>query len=189
MRHLIALTGGLGSGKSVVARMLVAMGYDVYDCDSRAREIMDHDVEMQRRIAVEICSEAVGPCGIDRRRLAEAVFSNSRLLEKLNSIVHGSVRADLRRWVSGRQLAFVETAILYESSLDREVDEVWVVDAPRDVRIMRGMKRDYASRESVEARIRSQESFDCGRVHANVRHIINDGTIAVLPQVLNLLSA
>lgn len=186
--RLIAVTGGIGSGKSVVSRMLRCMGYDVYDCDSEARRLMDCDEEIKHAIAHEICREAVTPEGaIDRAVLADAVFADAVLLERLNKAVHETVRRDLRRWSAGRRLAFVETAILYQSYLDRMVDEVWIVEAPVDLRIKRVMTRNNLTREQVQRRISSQDSYDPGRCHHCVRHLINDGDIPLLPQLLSML--
>lgn len=186
---LIAVTGGIGSGKSVVCRMLRCMGYAVYDCDSEARRLMDCSDEIKRLIAGEICREAVLPDGsIDRAALADAVFADAMLLERLNDAVHETVRRDLRRWCAGRRLAFVETAILYQSSLDLMVDEVWDVDAPADIRIRRVMARNGLTPTQVEQRILSQDSFDSPRRHQCVRRLINDGYIPLLPQVLALLA-
>ena len=177
---LIAISGGIGSGKSVVAAMLRAMGHEVYDCDSRAKKIMDSDSAIISRIASEVCAEAVVCGSIDRRRLAEVVFSDAHALSRLNSIVHGAVRSD-------RSLAFVETAILYQSGLDRMVNEVWQVVAPLSLRLGRAMRRDNASEQAVRARIATQDSHIPVRVHPCVREIVNDEVEPLLPQLLSLL--
>lgn len=184
---LIAVTGGIGSGKSVVSRMLRCMGFAVYDCDSRARRLMDADDGIKRVIAEEICREAVTPAGIDRRVLSDAVFSDTVLLERLNHAVHESVRSNLRRWAVGRRLAFVETAILYQSSLDRMVDEVWTVEAPVEMRIRRVMARSALSRRQVEQRVALQDGYDPCRRHSRVETIVNDGIVPLLPRILSLL--
>ena len=117
---LIAVTGGIGAGKSVVCRVLRAMGYPVFDCDSEAKALMDADCDIKRRIAIEIDESAVCGGSIDRRRLAEIVFADAEKLEILNSIVHGAVRQRIAEWaqtLAGR-LLFVETAILFQSGLN-----------------------------------------------------------------------
>lgn len=132
---LIAICGGIGSGKSVVCRIVAAMGHEVYDCDSRAKEIMDCSAEIKNAIACRVHREAIAPDGsIDRRRLGEIVFSDAEALARLNSIVHAAVREDLALWAARRpgKLLFVETAILYQSGLDAMVDEVWDVEAPQN---------------------------------------------------------
>lgn len=187
--RLIALTGGIGSGKSVVARMLRTLGYEVYDCDSRAKAIMDADPSIRARIAAEVCSEAVVGDSIDRPRLAKVVFSDADALCRLNSIVHGAVRADISSWASSRDVAFVETAILYQSGIDRMVSEVWEVVAPMELRLLRAMQRDNAPAESVRARIEAQDAFTPESLHPVRREIVNDGVVPLLPQLLTLLSA
>lgn len=188
----IAVTGGIGSGKSVVCRILSAMGYEVYDCDSEAKAIMDTDAGMKRRIAREIAAGAVGEDGrLDRKAIADVVFADARKLEALNSIVHGAVRDDISRRARraeyrGAQLFFVETAILYESGLDRMVDEVWEVTAPEEIRIRRAMRRDGSDYDRIKARIEAQEAASKGS-HPRVFRIVNDGVEPVVPQISKLL--
>lgn len=190
MTKLVAIVGGIGSGKSVVARMVAAMGYDVYDCDSRAKALMDTDDSIKRRIADEVCAEAIVGSEIDRRRLSAVVFNNLRKLERLNSIVHESVRSDLRAWVSKSRgsVAFVETAILYQSGLDKMVDEVWEVTALEEERVRRVMLRNGMTAEEVRSRIKAQDDYVAERKHERVFAVVNDGATAVLPRVLELLS-
>lgn len=186
----IAVCGGIGSGKSVVCRILESMGHEVYYCDERARRLMDECEEIKRRIAEEICEEAVAQGVIDRKILSERVFSDSLALERLNTIVHQSVRDDIERWLQAperRNPAFIETAILYQSGLDRMVDEVWEVMAPEDVRVRRVMKRNSLSAEQVRMRIEAQDSFVPECVHPAVSVIENDDVMPVLPQVERLL--
>lgn len=191
MRKLIAITGGIGCGKSVVAEILRALGRKVYDCDSRAKMLMDADDAMRRRIRDEISEATVdGTTGkIDRRKLASIVFSDSSKLEILNGIVHGSVRYDIIRWAASLpdETIFVETAILYQSGLDLIVDEVWNVTAPDDIRMVRVRHRDGLKAEDVTARMKSQSGYEPPRHHSRVFVIVNDGVEAILPQVLALL--
>ena len=103
-------------------------------------------------------------------------------------MVHDAVKADLMDWYGFRDIAFVETAILYQSSLDRVVDAVWNVTAPRDLRIERVMKRSGMTLQQVEDRIAVQDSFSDYEPHPHIFDIVNDGVIPVLPRVLELLS-
>lgn len=187
---LIAVTGGIGSGKSVVCRVLMALGYPVYDCDSRAKALMDADPEIKRRIGAEICSDAIDANGcIDRKALSAIVFNYADKLSALNSIVHSAVRADLRAWTKSQQtgnLCFVETAILYQSGLDHEVEAVWEVTAPVDLRIARVQNRSGLTAEQVRARIASQ-SFIPSAPHPFTYPIVNDGRSSLLRQIDTLL--
>lgn len=187
---ITAITGGIGSGKSVVSEMLRTMGYPVYDCDSHAKGIMDADDEIKHAIATQICPEAIDAEGhIDRRRLGEVVFADSELLEMLNSIVHGAVRADFKVWAeaTGADRVWLETALLYESGIDRMVDGVWEVTAPEDLRIRRVMRRNAMTPEQVKARIDAQQRTAHPEKHPYVDRIVNDDVQPLLPQVLALL--
>jgi len=188
MSYLIAITGGIGAGKSVVCRMLTTLGYDVYDCDSRAKSLIDGDRHIKRRIAEEVCMEALSPDGkIDRRRLGSHVFNNPKSLMALNAITHAAVRADIRHWAENKKLGFVETAIFNESGLGEMVDEVWTVEAPEEVRISRVIARNGLSREEVISRIHSQSSpLVKGMPH---HMLVNDDRTSLLEQILPLLSS
>lgn len=189
---LIAITGDIGSGKSVVSRILSVLGYDVYDCDSCARRLMDSSSRMINEIRSHFGDSVINDGKIDRRRLGVIVFSDNNALEKLNSIVHGQVRQDIAMWHESHSkcsgVVFVETAILYQSRLDMMVDMVWEVVAPRRVRLERIMMRNGFSVAEAESRIRSQESYVPSRHHESVSQIINDGNLAVLPQIEILLA-
>ena len=187
--RLIAITGGIGSGKSVISDILRAMGHKVYDCDTRAKALMDTDESIKDDLINLISIDAVrSDRTIDRKLLSEIVFNDPDALSRLNSIVHKAVRADLRRWrdTSSDKTVWVETAILYASRLDREVDEVWEVTAPTELRVQRVMKRNSMSREQVLARISSQ-STTAAQHHPLTKTIVNDGVEPVLPQILSLL--
>lgn len=199
---LIAVAGGIGSGKSVICRMLRVMGYEVYDCDTMAKALMDRSGRMKQRIAGEIGEEAImmpadnawETAVIDRRRLSAIVFSDKEKLSRLNAIVHGEVIADVKRWrdgkrVGGKNVVFVESAVLYTSGLHREVDAIWYVSASESTRIERAMARDNATREQIVARIASQEKELAAMRQSGdkIYEIDNNGERAVLPQVLGLL--
>lgn len=199
---LIAVAGGIGSGKSVICRMLRVMGYEVYDCDTMAKALMDRSGRMKQRIAGEIGEEAImmpadnawETAVIDRHRLSAIVFSDKEKLSRLNAIVHGEVIADVKHWrdgkrVGGKNVVFVESAVLYTSGLHREVDAIWYVSASESTRIERAMARDNATREQIVARIASQEKELAAMRQSgdNIYEIDNNGERAVLPQVLGLL--
>ena len=190
--QLIAITGGIGSGKSVVSEILRVMGYAVYDCDAEAKRIMDTDLSIISAIATDIAASAIRTDGsIDRAELARIVFSDAEALRRLNSIVHEAVRRHLSQWSATPTSApmpvkFVETAILYQSGLDRMVDEVWDVTAPEELRINRVMQRNGLSRHEVESRMAAQ-IYVPEHPHTAVRRIANGETDALLPQILHLL--
>lgn len=190
-RRLIAITGGIGSGKSVVSAILRILRYPVYDCDTEAKRIMDSDRTIIDAIASDIAADAIRPDGtIDRQTLGRIVFGDAAALQRLNSIVHGAVRRHLSVWYHNNTnpLQFVETAILYQSGLDRIVDEVWEVTAPDELRILRVMERNGLTREEVEHRIASQR-YEPATPHAVIRQIANGYNDAILPQLRALLES
>lgn len=187
--RLIAITGGIGAGKSIVSHILRLLGYAVYDTDSEAKRLMDSSGTIKAEIAAEIDNSAINDsCNINRKRLAEIVFNNPDKLATLNTIVHAAVRDDIRAFASAYdRTVFVETAILYQSKIDRMVDAVWEVTASDEVRIQRVMKRNSLTAEEVAARIRSQHYIP-EKTHDCVKVIVNDDTTPVLPQVERLVA-
>lgn len=192
MTPLIAITGGIGSGKSAVCRCLSAWGLKVYDCDSRARRLMDSDPAIHRRLCEEISPDTVKNGIIDRPRLAEIVFSDPSKLARLNAITHRRVTEDLRRWretnSSSSPVLFVETAILLESRLHDEVDQIWLVDAPEETRLARACLRDSATPDQIMARMRRQRRVRHEDVSVPLHTIDNSGNTPLLPRLTELLA-
>ena len=189
---LIAITGGIGSGKSVVARMVQVMGHEVYDCDSRAKALMTEDDNVRHQLVDAFGPETFLEDGsLNRQHLSAAAFGNDESLSRLNGIVHPATASDMLLWGrnqadSGATVAFVETALLRTAGLDRLVDEVWHVTAPASVRIPRVMARSGLTAQQVQDRMASQTIEESPALGERI--IINDGIAAVLPQVINLLS-
>ena len=185
---LIAITGGIGSGKSVVSKVLATMGYPVYDTDSEARRLMNADVHVRNALIQAFGPEVFAPDGkLNRAGLASKVFNNPEALQLLNGIVHPAVRDDVKRWCQSQasSIAFVETAILHQSKMDAMVDAVWTVTAPMQVRIERVMRRSGLTASQVTDRIKSQQAEE-GRADVV---IVNDGKQAILPQIVQALQA
>lgn len=191
MPHIIALSGGIGCGKSLVSKILSYFGFYVYDCDSNAKKLMDSDSEIKLQIAEKISPKAIDQNGaIDRKILSDIVFNDSDKLSILNSIVHTSVKNDISKWIelySSQRTLFIETAILYQSGLDKMVDEVWEIKTPTELQISRVMKRNNLSKTAVEARIQSQKLSNNHPKHKNIKIIINDNNSPILPQLYALI--
>lgn len=188
--YLIGICGGIGSGKSVVSRLLRLMGHEVYDCDAGARRLMETDAVIKSRIRDEISADVTdGVAPPDRRLLASIVFSDEKMRQTLNSIVHCEVRKDVARHGDGCGVMFVEAAILAESGLAEMCDAIWHVEAPLGSREQRVRHRDGCSREAFVSRTESQrrEAELLKRYEWKTVGIINDGVRPLLQQIGTLL--
>ena len=187
-KSIVAIVGGIGSGKSLVSRVLRLLGYEVYDCDSRAKALMNTSPIIKRQLIDAFGEDVFTSDGtVNRQVLAQIIFSNKAALERVNAIVHPQVIADILRTadVVSQQPLFVETAIPHQSGIDGLAHSLWLVDAPIDVRIARVIARDGASRSQVVARINSQDFSQLCNPH--IHRIVNDGSLALIPQITKLL--
>ena len=188
-KELIAITGGIGSGKSVVARVLRNMGFNVYDCDLEAKRLMNSSPIIKQQLTDHFGENIYTHDGfLNKPLLSSIIFNNHEALSIVNSIVHPVVKDDLINWHNTRPGCqnFVETAILVEAGMHTMVDEVWNVSAPLETRIARVMSRNATTRDKVLERISSQ-SASMSAVTVPVKNIINDGNMAILPQIMALL--
>ncbi len=187
----IGITGGIGSGKSVVSRLLEVMDVPVYISDLETRRLMMSD-ESIRRGLISLLGEEVyaGGC-LNKPLLASYLFGGETQALRVNGIVHPRVKDDFCRWCGERSkhsLVGMESAILLEAGFRREVDLVLMVYAPLEVRIRRAVQRDTSSREQIEQRIRCQMDDEEKRRQADYV-IVNDGDSPLIPQVLAFLSS
>lgn len=183
----IAIIGGIGSGKSVVSSILRILGYGVYDCDSEAKRIMVDSADVKTAIKNEFPLAYTEEGELDRPALAKIIFNDKTKLSKLNNIVHPAVRKDFSRWAEAqsRDIVFVETAILFESKMDGDVDEIWNVTASEEIRIERVQKRNGFSVEQIKERIAAQSTEIV--TDKKVVEINNNGDVSLLSQVQNLV--
>ncbi len=158
----VGITGGIGSGKSTVCRLLADHGYPVLSADALAIEIEETDPFAVKKIKSLLGTEAYFPDGtLNRHYVATRVFSNKKFRKSMESIVHPAVFRELRRRAvvlsnAGIRLAVIEAALIYESGMDAYVDFVVVVQADEAVRIARVMNRDGISADEVRKRISAQ---------------------------------
>ena len=187
--QVVGITGGIGSGKSVVSRFLRAMGYAVYDSDAEAKRIMDGDEALKKQLSEIFGADIYAVGRLDRRALAGKVFSDASALARLNAAVHPAVRADFRRWAEAHgdaPILFMESAILAESGFTDMVDAVWLVEAPEEIRVARIVRRDSCSAQEARQRIRAQWSDEAKERYASVV-LHNDGKKPLIPQILGAL--
>ena len=186
----IGITGGIGSGKSVVSRLLRIMGYSVYDTDSEAKRLMESSLEVVQKLSECFGRDIYHNGRLNRGLLSSRVFGKSDKIVLLNSIVHPVVRFDFYRWSESlnEEICFVESAFLYESRFDELVDEVWTVTAPEELRISRVRQRSGLTEEEIKKRMAAQLSEE--EKQRRAAHIIwNDGNVSVIHRVLSLLKS
>lgn len=154
----IGITGGIGSGKSTVAKVLESMGYPVFYSDQVAKELMSSDRSLQSEIISHFGDDAYMNGQLNRAYLAERIFNNPTDKSVLNELVHPRVRAEFAAFAQSSQskLAFNEAAILFETGAHKNFDKTILVTAPKEERINRVMKRDNCSREDVLSRMDNQ---------------------------------
>jgi dephospho-CoA kinase len=160
--YKIGITGGIGSGKSTVCRLLEQYGAAVYDSDAEAKRLMNEDQALREALIEAFGEDCYNSEGLNRGYLASRVFGDKEQLQRLNSIVHPAVKADFRRWAEEQSAPYVilESAILFDAGFQSEVDATLAVLAPLPERVRRAMERDGAEREAVMSRISNQMSDD-----------------------------
>lgn len=192
---IIGITGGIGSGKSYLSQELAKRGFAVYDCDREAKRIIAEDKAVQAAIIKLLGKEAFIDGKYNTAYVAQRVFTEPQLLKKLNKIVHPAVKADISRQSSDVSLLVVESAILFESGLDKLCDKIVVVTAPEETRIARTIARDYHNEATpeninkVRARIRAQKEIPASTEvpQGKILTIVNDDT-SVLSSIIDRIS-
>lgn len=185
----LAVVGGIGSGKSVVSRMLGIMGVPVYDCDSRAKELMVSNafiVKELKRMFGDECYDENG--ALDRKYLASRIFVDENNTKRVNALVHPVVKSDFCSWAGMQKtpVVAVETALLYESGMIDVVDKVLVVWTDKETAIARTMQRSGMTREQVLNRMQKQMSTDDLLLLTDYS-LYNGGDNAVMPAMVELL--
>lgn len=179
----IAITGGIGSGKSYVCRLLAGRGIAIYDCDEAAKRLMRTSDELKHRLCALIGSDAYDDEGrLNKPRVAQFLLASASNARAIDGIVHPAVADDFLK--SGYD--WMECAILYESGFERLVDRVIVVTAPEEVRISRIMVRDGISREKAREWIARQWPQEDVRRKADYE-IVNDGKQPLDTQIENII--
>lgn len=185
----VGITGGIGSGKSVVSRILEHLGYPVYISDDRAKDLMVTDPYIISSLKKTLGENAYINGVLNKECIASFLFASPDNAQIINAIIHPRVRADFEKWCgkhSDKKLVGLESAILFEAKFGDAVDKTVLVYAPEDLRISRAMLRDNVSEELILRRIRAQVSDEWKREQADYI-IYNDNMKALLPQVFHLL--
>ncbi|MFW6043856.1 MAG: dephospho-CoA kinase [Marinilabiliaceae bacterium] len=185
--HKIGVTGGIGSGKSTVCKIFEVLGIPVYYADDRARALILSDPRI-RKGYIELFGEKVYQNGqLNRKLVADRIFSDRALLEKVNRLVHPVVREDFIQWAVRQDAPYVieEAAVLLESGGHDLLDFVVVVSAPESLRIQRVAHRDGISEQRIQERIKNQWTDQQRRELADYEVLADDRHL-VVPQVLQI---
>lgn len=186
----VGLTGGIGSGKSIVAQFLEVLQIPVYYADIRAKLLMNTNVELIEQIKAVFGEEVYGHGQLNRAYLAQKVFNDKNLLKVLNQLVHPRVKNDFENWSSqyvNSGLVVQEAAILFENGNYKNFDHMVLVTAPLNMRIARVMKRDGVTYDQVYERINNQWD-DIEKIKLANTVIINDDCHSLIDQTLKLLN-
>ena len=186
----IGITGGIGSGKSVISHILKTMGYPIYDSDSWAKKLMNENEEIRNSLIQRFGEATYTTTGLNRQFLAQQIFNNKENLTFVNSVVHPAVGKHFLQWAEQQysKLVFIESAILFSSGFNKIVDKVIFVDAPQEIRLQRAITRDNSNTEAVMARIKNQAENDAfARTHSDFV-IKNDNKTLITKQILSALN-
>jgi dephospho-CoA kinase len=186
--YRVGITGGIGSGKSLVCSILELFGVPVYYADLEARRLMNEDVELRSALKAEFGDGIYKGGELDRQKMGSRVFGEPRLLEKINQMVHPVVRKDFDNWCKAcENVPYVveEAAILFESGAAKQMNMSVLVYAPIALRISRVVDRDGLSSDEVKKRMSYQLDEEEKKRRAD-SIIINDETSLLLPQIVSL---
>ena len=187
----IGITGGIGSGKSIVSHLLQVMGIPVYISDAEAKRLICSDPFIRKGLQALLGKDIYSGNTLNKQLLASYLFASPEHAQIINGIIHPRVKENFRQWVHHQINTWVvgiESAILVEAGFTDEVDVVVMIYAPEELRISRAIRRDTSSRELIEKRIQSQMNDEKKREYA-VFVIINDDKTPLIPQILNLMKS
>jgi len=184
----IGITGGIGSGKSVVANILQQMGFPVYDSDSRAKALTQTNADIRQQLTAMFGDNLFKDNILDKKALSQLIFSSDKNLKAVNAIIHPVVVGDFATWTTRQNAAavFLESAILMESGLYQKMDKIILVTAPEKLRIDRVMKRSQLSEKEIQQRMQMQKTEEALAEKADFV-ILNDEKHLLIPQVHSIL--
>ncbi len=185
----IGITGGIGSGKSVVASLFQLLGVPVYIADEESKRLTNQSMTIRRQLIAHYGEAIYTAEGLNKPLLAAKIFQDPAQRRIVNGIIHPEVKHHFEAWAAQQEtpLCAIESAILFESGFDQVVDTHLMVYAPKALRIERATARDAASREAIQQRIESQMADEEKRELAD--HLIyNDNQQPLIPQVTALIA-
>ncbi len=184
----VGVTGGIGSGKSLVCSFFKMIGIPVYEADYEAKQLMNSSSVIKSQLMKTFGDDIYLPNStVDRKKLADIVFNSPSSLKKVNEIIHPEVRKHFYEWVDKQDSEYIvyEAAILFESGFYTMMDFLILVTSPVETRIQRVMARDGVSREDVMARI-NQQWDDADKIKRSNLVLTNNDTELIVPQLIEL---
>ena len=183
----IGITGGIGSGKTTVAKVFEVLGIPVYYADDAAKKLMNTDEKLKEKIQLQFGNDVYKDGRLDRKYLSEIVFKNPEKLQLLNALVHPATLKDAEKWMQSQSTAYSlkEAALIFESGAHENLDYVIGVTAPAPLRLQRTMQRDGIAREDVISRMDKQMD-ETIKMKLCDFVIKNDEQEMLLPQILKL---
>lgn len=184
----IGITGGIGSGKSLVCAILEKMGYPVFYADFEAKKAMNEDPELKKSLIQLLGDQTYANNELNRPFVAEQIFKNHNLKKEVNALVHPAVYRAYENWKKRQKspLVFNESALLFETGSYKRFDATILVTADRETRIQRVMERDHTSREAVLERM-SHQLDDHSKQKLCDFEIVNNDESLLLPQIMKIL--
>lgn len=186
----VGLTGGIGSGKSTVAKIFEVLGVPVYYADVAAKKLMNENAELISAIIKAFGDDSYKNAKLDRSYISSIVFNDPLKLQVLNDLVHPATLRDAEAWMLLQQHPYIikEAALIFEAGSNKSLDYVIGVSAPIELRIARVIKRDRISREQVLSRMEKQLD-EKAKMELCDFVVMNDESTMLLPQVLALHKA
>lgn len=185
----IAITGGIGSGKSYVSALLKARGIPVYNADNESKRLTATDEEIRAGLVALLGEEVYREGSLNKPLLASYLFAGPENARRVNALIHPRVKADFRRWLEKHQdceVVGLESAILFEAGFEDTVDAVVMVYAPEPLRLKRAMRRDGATEEQIRRRMSAQMDDEEKRRRSHYV-LLNDGSDSLDEQLANLI--
>ncbi len=185
----IAITGGIGSGKSYVSALLEARGIPVYNADNESKRLTATDEEIRAGLVALLGEEVYREGSLNKPLLASYLFAGPDNARRVNAVIHPRVKADFRRWLEEHQdceVVGLESAILFEAGFEDTVDAVVMVYAPEPLRLERAMRRDGATEEQIRRRMSAQMDDEEKRRRSHYV-LLNDGSDSLDEQLANLI--
>jgi dephospho-CoA kinase len=184
----LGVTGGIGSGKSTVCKIFKLLDVPVFEADRVAKELLNSNVEIKNELILLFGNNIYETNNkLNKEMLADLIFNDESLLEKVNNLVHPAVRNEFNLWLQKQNSKYVvhEAAILFESGFYKMMDFTILVFAPKELRIERVVKRNKIQPEMVESRINKQWNDDDKRELASFE-LVNDNKHLLIPQILEI---